>query len=350
MGYYRFLGIVAACWMSLVGAGCEPSGRAPAKAPQDSGPQLERVTLALNWFPEVEHGGYYAALVHGYYRDAGLDVEILPGGPSAPVVAQVATGQVAFGVANADNLLFGRAEDAPVVALFAPLQTSPRCLMVHEGSGIRKFEDLKNITLAMSDGAAFAQYLRKRIPLEHVRIVPYSGSVAPFLLDQRYAQQGYVFSEPYIARKQGGHPRVLMLSDLGFNPYTSLLFTSESLLASKESLVRRMVEACERGWQHYLRSPAETNRYIAGLNPEMDLDILLFGARAIRPLAESEHTARQGLGTMSLDRWTTLEKQLVETDQLKPHSVVVEEVFTTRFLSKRASSEGKPRGATGDAK
>ena len=40
------------------------------------------MTLQLNWFPEAEHGGYYAALVRGYYRDAGLDVKILPGGPN----------------------------------------------------------------------------------------------------------------------------------------------------------------------------------------------------------------------------------------------------------------------------
>ena len=42
---------------------------------------LPKVQLALNWFPEAEHGGLYAAAVHGYYEENGVEVEILGGGP-----------------------------------------------------------------------------------------------------------------------------------------------------------------------------------------------------------------------------------------------------------------------------
>ena len=59
---------------------------------------LPKVQLALNWFPEAEHGGLYAAAVHGYYEENGVEVEILGGGPDAPVVQRVATGAVAFGI------------------------------------------------------------------------------------------------------------------------------------------------------------------------------------------------------------------------------------------------------------
>ena len=51
-------------------AGC---GERPA---QHSG-----VRLALNWFPEAEHGGFYAAQVHGFFEQQGVQVEILAGGP-----------------------------------------------------------------------------------------------------------------------------------------------------------------------------------------------------------------------------------------------------------------------------
>ena len=53
------------------------------------------VSLQLNWFPEAEHGGFFAADVHGFYDDSKLDVEIRPGGPGTQVVTQVATGRVA---------------------------------------------------------------------------------------------------------------------------------------------------------------------------------------------------------------------------------------------------------------
>src|SRR5438105_2650318 len=102
---------------------------------------LVAVKLALNWNTVTEHGGFYAALRRGYYREAGLDVEIVKGGPNAPVIPLVARENMAFGISNADGLLLGRAQDAPVVALMAPLQISPRCIMVHESTGIDDFAD-----------------------------------------------------------------------------------------------------------------------------------------------------------------------------------------------------------------
>ena len=64
---------------------------------------LPKIQLALNWFLEAEHGGLYAAAVHGYYEENGVEVEIL-GGPDSPVVQRVATGTVAFGIVNADDV------------------------------------------------------------------------------------------------------------------------------------------------------------------------------------------------------------------------------------------------------
>lgn len=318
------------CWPGGAGAveGEPKTSPKQGKAAKD----LVKVELALNWFPEAEHGGYYAALVHGYYRDAGLEVKIIPGGPEAPVAPQVARRAVTFGISNADNVLFALAQEAPVVAVMSPLQTSPRCILVHESSGIGKFEDLKDVTLAMSSGAAFAAYLKKKVPLSGVKIVPYPGNVVQFLRNKDYAQQGYVFSEPFVARKQGGDPRVLMMSDLGFNPYTSLLITHQALLREKPELVRKMVTASVRGWQRYLDAPDETNRRIHELNPEMDLDVLAYGAEHIKPLAAGGD--KGPLGRMSAERWQTLFDQLVEAEQLKPGEVDPAKAFTAEFLPK----------------
>jgi NitT/TauT family transport system substrate-binding protein len=307
--------------------------------PASTGPALVPVTLQLNWYPEAEHGGYYAALVAGYYREAGLDVTILPGGPETPVVQQVARQAAMFGIVNADNMLFARAQQAPVVALMAPLQTSPRCLIVHESSGITNFEGLKDMTIAMSPASAFTHFLQRKLPLENVRVVPYSGNVAQFLVNKDYAQQGYVFSEPFVARKAGGDPRVLLVSDLGFNPYTSLLFTSDALVAEQPELVQKMVAASIRGWQRYLESPDAANERIHQANPEMDLDILAFGAETIRPLVLTEESKQQGLGVMTAKRWQTLAEQLIEIGQLKPADAHAERAWTIAYLPKRSAEQ-----------
>lgn len=352
--FFWFLLLSFFLWLAPFGCGREPSrekiqqpneGGAAAEKSQPSGKgnegvagrpaaEIVKVQLALNWFPEAEHGGYYAAAVHGYYAEAGLEVKILSGGPEAPVIPRVAKGTVAFGVSNADEVLFGRAQSAPVVAVMAPLQLSPRCIIVHEKSGIQSFADLKNLTLAMSPRPAFSHYLRKKYPLTGVKIVPYQGSVAQFLIDENFAQQGYVFSEPLIARKKGGDPKCLMVSDAGFNPYTSVLVTNESLVKEKPEVVRGMVEASVRGWERYLESPEETNRHIHRLNPELELEILTMGAVELKPLVWDAVARRERMGHMSLERWELLLNQMVEIELLKPDTVHAGQAFTAEFLSR----------------
>jgi len=324
----KFHPLMILATLALVqGTGCQERSL-PAEKPKSG---LDKVTLALNWYPEAEHGGFYAALVKGYYKQEGLDVTILPGGPDSPVLQLVAQQQAMFGVTNADNILFGRAQQAPVVALMAPMQNSPRCLIVHEKSGIKSFEDLHDLTIAMSPGAAFAEYMKKKLPLVNVRIVPYGGSVAPFLADENYAQQGYVFSEPYVARK-GGDPRVLMLSDLGFNPYTSILISSEEVLRKRPDVVQKMVAASVRGWIEYIHSPDEANRLIHQRNPKMDLATLDFGAKAIQPLVVDDLKSDEQIGQMTRARWRQLADQLIETGQIAADKVDVDKAFTTKFL------------------
>ncbi len=154
--------------VSLAPAGCG-TGPAPSQAipntkstTRDTRSKPDAVALALNWFPEAEHGGYVAALVHGYYREAGLEVRILPGGPSAAVLQRVAARRVEFGIENADRVLLGREQEADCVALLAPLQKSPRAIMVHAASKFHRIEDLADVTLAVNSGSTWVQYLKKK--------------------------------------------------------------------------------------------------------------------------------------------------------------------------------------------
>ena len=292
------------------------------------GKSLTNVTLQLNWFPEAEHGGYYAALVHGFFAAEGLDVEIIPGGPGSPVIQKLVANQTTFVVGNADQVLTGRNQEAEVTALFAPIQMSPRCIMVHASSGIERLDELQNMTVALSAGRAFALYMQKKLSLEGVRVVGYPGSMAVFLNDKNFAQQGYVFSEPFIAEQQGGDPHVLMVSELGFNPYASLLITRSDTVAAKPELVAAMVRASKQGWQMYLASPEKTNAAIHQQNEEMGLEILDYGATVLKDLCLPDAMPAAQLGDMTLQRWTQLRDQLAEID-LVDKNLDVSKAFTT---------------------
>ena len=317
---------LAALLLALVLIACGDQPAAEKSASTTS------VKLALNWFPEAEHGGFYAAQVHGYYEAAGLHVKILGGGPDAPVIQRVATGQVAFGVTNADGVLNARAQQAPVVALMAPYQTSPRVIMVHQSSGIDDIAEIRDITLSLSARPAFSHYLRKKYPFEGVTIVPYSGNIAPFLADEQYAQQGYIFSEPFVAQSKGVSPRSLLVADTGFNPYASLLIATEETIAQRPEVVAAMVRASLQGWQRYMDDPQESNRHINQINPEMGLDILAYGAQTSRPLVVEASVQQHGLGHMELGRWQTLLDQMIEAELIESGAVDPAKAFTTRFL------------------
>ena len=321
--------------------GCQPPpSPAPVPSPSKAAPASAAkpldVTLALNWFPEAEHGGFYAALVHNYYADEGLNVTIRPGGPKVPVIADVASGTVEFGVDNADKLLLGRVQQADVVAVMAPIQDSPRCIMVHKSEGIAKLEDLagrKPFTLAMNTGQPFAQFLMKRVNLADAQIIPYPGNVAQFLLEPRYGQQAYNFSEPFVAEQQGGDPVCLMLSELGFNTYTSLLITRGELIEKQPELVARMTRASIRGWKKYLAEPDETNRHIHEQNSQMGLDVLAFGVKALKPLCLPKDFADERLGEMTAERWRALTSQMTEIGSLPADFAKPDAAYTIRFLN-----------------
>lgn len=324
--------------LGLMLAGCGTGNDPGESGTNADGDAPVKVRLALNWYPEAEHGGFYTALVNGYYADEGLDVEILPGGPNSPVIQRVARGDVEFGIEIADRVLVGRAQGADIVTVMAPIQTNPQCLMVHADSGIESFDELKDLTLMMSSGAPWAIYLQKTLPLEGCKVVPNPGSVAQFLADEKTAQQGYVFSEPYVVREKGGQARPLMIADLGYNPYTSVLIASRSTIDRTPELVQKMVRASVRGWQAYLESPEETNRYIHEQNPEMSLEILAFGADQVRPLCITDEVPLEQLGMMSADRWQTMADQLIEVDAIQAGQVKPTEAFTLEFLETSAEA------------
>src|SRR5437867_7362265 len=85
-----------------------------------------KTRLALNWKPDPQFGGFYAAP----YQKHSLDVQILPGGAGTPSVQMIGAGSAEFGIVSADELVIARAQGNDVVALFAVFQNCPQGIMV----------------------------------------------------------------------------------------------------------------------------------------------------------------------------------------------------------------------------
>jgi NitT/TauT family transport system substrate-binding protein len=295
------LALVAAALGCHKPAATSPEGAAPAK-----------VTLALNWVPEPEFGGFYAAREAGDFKQRGLDVEILGGGAGSPVLQMVATGRADFGTVGADELVMGQARGTDVVAVFATYQTSPQGLMAHDARGIKSIGELfRGGTLALETGLPYAAFLKQKFSWDGVKVVPYDGGLARFLADPTFAQQCYVTSEPLAAKRKGGDPKVFLVADAGYNPYATVVVTRRALVRDKPALVRAFVQSSQAGWRRYLDDPSATNAVLARLNPAMEAAAMTDAALAQKPLIETPGTKARGLGSMEHARWNTLADQLL---------------------------------------
>jgi NitT/TauT family transport system substrate-binding protein len=316
--------------------GCSDAKKAASDSDvrKSDSPTRDKVVLLLNWYPEAEHGGFYAAKVHGLYEAQNLDVEIRAGGKTTVVPQELTLGRIQFGVANADDVVLAREQSAPLVALMAPLQIGPRCIMVREDSGISSFEQLEDITLQIDPSRPYVPFMKSKGLLEKdVKTVPYFGSVAQLVADKRTAQQAYSFSEPLMAEQAGVKVKTLMMSDIGYNPYASLLIASEDFVRKNEDITKRMVAASVQGWQKYLQSPEETNKYILSQNQQgMTAEALAYGVSNLKPLCIPEGFDPANLGAMSGERWATLVDQLTSLKMITG-KVKAEDCYNTKFLA-----------------
>lgn len=267
-----------------------------------------KIRLALNWKPEPEFGGFYAAP----YEKHGLDVEILPGGAGTPTVQMVGAGSAEFGIVEADELVMARSKGNPVVALFAVYQHSPMGIMVHADRGAGSIADvLKDGTLAAQQGLPYMQMLEKMYSFDHVHVVPSpGGDLTAFQADPKFAQQVFITSEALAAKQKGIAVKVFPISEIGYDPYTNVLATSDDTLKKNPAMVKAMVEAVREGWRAYLDDPKPANAKMHELNPSMDPQTFAAAAEAQMPFIEDDDTRRDGLGTMNQQRWETLIGQL----------------------------------------
>ncbi|EKJ99575.1 NMT1/THI5 like domain protein [Rhodopirellula baltica SH28] len=319
------------CLLLVVGTGC--SQKPADSSGNESNDSIRSVSVQLNWYPEVEHGGVYQSVVDGTYGSLGLNVDIQPGGRATPVASELAMGRSQFAITNADDVVLFRAQGADVVAVMAAVQDHPRCILVRADSGVESLENLSGLTLQRQAGRAYLTFLEKRGYLKDVRQVPYHNSIAAMVTDPKIAVQAYSVAEPLIAEQQGLEVRTLMVSELGWNPYSSVLVTTGDMIRESPEVVHAMVEGTVAGWKKFLDSPAQANAAILDANKHgMTEEALRFGAEQMVPLAMPGGNSNE-VGMMTDTRWQELVDQMIELELVNADVVKAEDCFTTEFLS-----------------
>ncbi len=304
----------------------------------------DKVSFGTDWKAEAEHGGYYQALATGIYEKHGLEVTLRQGGPQVNQAELLAAGRLDFDEApNSFIALNFVKEKVPAVAVAALFQKDPSVLIAHRGVGNDSLAALrgKPIMISADTRVGWWLFLKAKFGYTDDQIRPYTFNVAPFLVDKRAVQQGYLTSEPFLIEQQGERPLVFLLADAGYASYGSIIETSRALIEQKPDLVQRFVDASIEGWYSYLYGdPAPGNALIKKDNPEMTDALLAYAIAHIKAagIVDSGEAKSDGIGAMSDQRWRDFFAVMAQQG-LYPGTLDLGQAYTLRFVNKRVGME-----------
>ncbi len=323
-------------FVALLVAGCGRKEAAPAAAASaPAAPaRLHKVVLQTDWFPQGEHGGFYQALARGFYREAGLDVEIAPGGPGAGIKLKVARGDADFGMNRSDDIIMAASQGLPLVIVAATTQHDPQGILLHAESPVKTLRDLQGRTIVANVHMTWIPYVQKKYGIAF-NLVPNTYNLGAFLADKTVIQQCLVTNEPFFAQQKGAAVRTLALADSGYDCY-QILFCRRELLNASPEVVRAFVAASIRGWRDYLDgdpTPAET--LILRRNPQMSAGLLKFSREQLieRRLVHGDAAKGEDIGQIDLQRIAD-EIQTLRDLKVLEKPMPLESVATVQFLPK----------------
>jgi NitT/TauT family transport system substrate-binding protein len=312
----------------IVAGGCRRA--APPPATTKSGPR--KVVLQTDWFPQAEHGGFYQALAKGYYAQAGLEVQILPGGPGAGIKLKVARGDADFGMLRSDDIIVAASRGLPFVIVMATMQHDPQAVMVHDESPVRSLRDLNGRVVIASPSMAWIPYVQKKYGIKF-DLKPNTYGLGEFLANPDAIQQCLVTNEPYFAQQHGQRVRTLSLADSGYDSYHAV-FVRRELMQTAPEVVRAFVWASIHGWRDYLEGdPAPADTLILQRNAQMTPELLKFSRSEmiIGNLVHGPHMNGDEIGRIALTRLAAEMQTLVELRVLDG-PVPIANIATKDFL------------------
>jgi len=293
----------------------------------------ESVTLRLKWFHQAQFAGFYVAKEKEFYKSAGLNVDIQPGGPDFPAIQMVTGGSEQFGVTGADQILIARSKGVPVVALAVIFRRNPFVLFSLAKSGIKTPADYvgKNVGVKIGGNEELiyrAVLAKAGVDKSKLNEIPVKFDITPLLAGAVDVWPGYLINEVLAAREKGFDVNVVSPPDYGVDLYADTLFTTEKMLKEKPDIVRKFVAATLKGWTTAMAAPEEAAQITVKYGTKLTYDHELAMMKASQPLLQPD---TQPVGSMEAANWSATQKLLVDAGFQKT-PVDIGKAFTVEFL------------------
>lgn len=191
--------------------------------------------------------------------------------------------------------------------------------------------------IADASTVAFWPWLKAKYGFGDEQIRKYTFNLAPFLVDPKAIQEGYLTSEPYTIEQEGHfRPQVFLLADNGYPGYANMVVVAQKWITTNPAAVQAFVDATREGWKDYLfGNPADANALIKRDNPDMSDGLIAQAIAKMKSygLVDSGDAKTYGIGAMTDAHWKTF-FDTMSSEGLYSKSLPYRNAYDLRFVTR----------------
>ena len=299
-----------------------------------------KVDFILNWVPGGDHVPYYYAKKMGWYKDAGIDLNIEPGKGSAVAVQKVGAGANPIGLADMPNALTLRGKGADTVGVFNVYANSPQGLYWLKSSGIKSVKDLagKKIGNPAGDGArTIWPALAKANGMDPNSVtwvnIDANAKLAALKSKSIDATTSFYNIHHIFQRELGDDMGFVAWKDAGLNTYGNTVIVNGDYLKKNKPVVAAFVKVTQKAFAECVRTPAPCVQALVEANGALQMENEATNWKLVQELMRDKLSETVALGILD-DARMAADYEIVKTYLGLEKPFDVKTAYTNEFLDR----------------
>jgi NitT/TauT family transport system substrate-binding protein len=306
---------------------------------------LEKFPFRLNWTLYGEHAPFFVAQDKGFYKEVGLDVEILEGSGSTTVAQLVANQTNPVAYVDAATMMRGINAGMPIRAVGVTLQQSPMSFIYRaDNAKPTKVSEIKGTRIAITAGdaslAIFTAFMGKlNMQVSDVQLITVANPAAKeqaVLGGQADALLGYFMDQgPRMQLKSGVKMGWSRLYDMaGVTTLSSAVIVNNDWLkdAKNQDKLRRFLQATQRGWEYTDKHREEASQIFIKHAPAFNMEIALLEVNGTMTITRTKHTEGKPMMWSAKEDWQESQDLLEKFAKLSEQKDM-SKYYTNEYLS-----------------
>lgn len=269
----------------------------------------QKIKIVLDWVPNTNHTGLYVAKDLGYFKEEGLDVEIVQP-PEGSTTALIGAGGAEFGISFQDTLAksFAKENPVPVTAIAAILQHNTSGIISLKEKGIDSPKKLEGKKYATWEDNIEQAILKKLVTddkgdFSKVKLIPYTiTDVVTGLKTDVDAVWVYYAWDGIATERAGLQTNFLKIRDYGeeLDYYSPVIIANNDFLKKNPEIAKKVLKAIKKGYEYAMKNPEESAKILVKNSPELDINLVTASQKWISKEYQSD---AKEWGIIDGNRW-----------------------------------------------